>query len=64
MNRARIRVEDNNKEMKRFINTNSVSWVSYIPSGPDVYDKCIFPIIIHFSFLNNRKLILIAPCQS
>lgn len=64
VNRARSSVEDNNKEMKRFINTNSVSWVSYIPSSPDVYDKYIFPIIIHFSFLNNRRLILIAPCQS
>lgn len=64
VNKARSSVEDNNKEMKRFINTNSVSWLSYIPSSPDVYDKYIFPIIIHFSFLKNRRLILIAPCQS
>ena len=50
--------------MKRFIIIDSVSWISDIPTSPDVYDKYIFPIISHFIFLNNRRLLLIAPCQS
>lgn len=43
-----------NKEMKRFTNTDSVSWVSDI-SSPDFYDKYIFSYNNLLYFLKQQK---------
>lgn len=55
VNRARSSVEYNNKEMKRFIIIDSVSWVSDIPTTPAVYDKYIFSYNNSLYFLKQQK---------